>query len=254
MSPGRDPAHNYDGGWAEGMETGEGVEDHLLGPVDPYDRKDHYTPPLRFATRPGMRWTKGEHPTDRLASDQRGNTIGARIDPSIAAALGQRFATPKIEKPARTPKASQVKEGERRLSKHERDQMEAARRGIPVQELRALRRQAAEAARQRKQTQPKSRQTTAKLPQPRSTKDATSKRGSRKGRPRQERGADWRSMAWAREQRAITDRLAASNGLRPDAPPLPRTILPKRPYNGGSAGICPSCSGPISASGACGCS
>ncbi len=223
MSPGRDPAHNYDGGWAEGMETGEGVEDHLLGPVDPYDRKDHYTPPLRFATRPGMRWTKGEHPTDRLASDQRGNTIGARIDPSIAAALGQRFATPKIEKPARTPKASQVKEGERRLSKHERDQMEAARR-------------------------------TAKLPQPRSTKDATSKRGSRKGRPRQERGADWRSMAWAREQRAITDRLAASNGLRPDAPPLPRTILPKRPYNGGSAGICPSCSGPISASGACGCS
>jgi hypothetical protein len=254
MSPGRDLAHDYDGGWAEGMETGEGFEDHLLGPVDPYDRKDHYTPDPRFATRPGMRWTKGEHPTDQLASDRRGNTIGARIDPSVAAALGQKFATPKIEKPARIPRASQVKEGARRLSKHERDQMEAARRGIPVKELRALRRQAAEAARQRKQTQPKSRQTTAKLPQPRSTKDATSKRGSRKGRPRQERGAARGPVAWAREQRAIADRLAASSGLRPDAPPLPKTILPKRPHNDGPAGVCPSCSGPISATGICSCS
>jgi hypothetical protein len=240
-------------GWEEGIETGEGFEDHLLGPVDPYDRKDHYTSPPRFATRPGMRWTKGQHPTDRLASDLRGNTIGARIDPSVAAALGQRFATPKVEKPARIPKAPRAKEGERRLSKHERDQMEAARRGITIRELRVLRRQAAEAARQRKQTQPKSRQTRAKLPQPRSTKGATSKRGSRKERPLQEREAVRRSMAWAREQRAIADRLAASSGPRLDAPPLPRNILRKRPYNR-TPGICLSCSGPISASGTCGCS
>ena len=52
----RDPAYDYDGGWAEGIDIGEGLAEHLLGPVDPYDRKDHYTPHSRFATRPEMRW------------------------------------------------------------------------------------------------------------------------------------------------------------------------------------------------------
>jgi hypothetical protein len=54
MNGGHDPSYDDDGGWSEGIETGEGLEEHLLGPVDPYDR-DHYTPDRRFATRPGMR-------------------------------------------------------------------------------------------------------------------------------------------------------------------------------------------------------
>jgi hypothetical protein len=64
----RDPAHDYDGGWAEGIDNGEGLADHLLGPVDPYDRKDHYTPHPRFATRPEMRWIKAQDPIENLST------------------------------------------------------------------------------------------------------------------------------------------------------------------------------------------
>jgi hypothetical protein len=66
----RDPAYDYDGGWAEGIDNGEGLAEHLLGPVDPYDRKDHYTPHPRFATHPEMRWIKAEDPIENLSTGQ----------------------------------------------------------------------------------------------------------------------------------------------------------------------------------------
>jgi hypothetical protein len=78
----RDPAYDYDGGWEEGIDTGEGLSDHLLGPVDPYNRKDHYTPHPRFATRPEMRWIKAEDPIENLPSGHVSNKPGVRRRPS----------------------------------------------------------------------------------------------------------------------------------------------------------------------------
>jgi hypothetical protein len=47
--------------------------------VDPYDRKDHYTPHPRFATRPEMRWIKAEDPIENLSTGQADTTpLGGR--------------------------------------------------------------------------------------------------------------------------------------------------------------------------------
>jgi hypothetical protein len=40
-----------DGGWEEAVDSGEGLEDLLLGPSHPYDRSDGYTPDSRWGTR-----------------------------------------------------------------------------------------------------------------------------------------------------------------------------------------------------------
>jgi hypothetical protein len=66
----QDPAYDYDGGWEDGIDSGEGFAEHLLGPVDPNDRKDHYTLHPRFATRPEMRWIKAEDPIENLPTRQ----------------------------------------------------------------------------------------------------------------------------------------------------------------------------------------
>jgi hypothetical protein len=50
----------------KGIDSGEGFAEHLLGPVDPYNRNNHYTPHSRFATRPQMRWVKAEDPIENL--------------------------------------------------------------------------------------------------------------------------------------------------------------------------------------------
>jgi len=288
MSRRHDPAHDYDGGWVDGVETGEGLEEHLLGPVDPHDRGDYFTPDRRFATRPGMRWIKEEHATDWLASDLRGNAIGARIDPAVAKALGRQFSGPGVRgsrpqagreeaavadrnrsevaqarRPARPDglpensrrrrKASPTPGSDsrpidapfRRQSRQqeaERLKAEAQRLGISVQELRRRQREGAAAKVQRAERN-KTKGAAGQGGQPTKTEVKKQRRAKRSFTVQ---------AAKAREARALADRLAATSGPRPDAPPLPKKPL-RSSEPDTQPGICPSCSGPIRANGACGC-
>jgi hypothetical protein len=229
----RDPAYDYDGGWEEGIDTGEGLSDHLLGPVDPYNRKDHYTPHPRFATRPEMRWIKAEDPIENLPSGHVSNKPGVRRRPSNCSqpeTRGERLARQK---------------GHSRVT------------GITLKQAKALPDLGRSAARD-DGGQP--RKEKGARPKQRAAKQATAASSGGRGKnrrqaakARRERASMEQSMQRARLERQVRDRLLADQAstTRWDGVDLRslggrNTSIPE--------GVCRSCSRSISPTGQCACS
>jgi hypothetical protein len=287
----RDPAYDYDGGWEEGIDGGEGFTEHLLGPVDPYDRKDHYTPHPRFATRPEMRWLKAEDPIENLPAGQANAAPGRGPQKQRRPTRGSKV--PKgggMSNPVVTPaEAERLKRalGHTVNSKQRApEQPEATRAYHPRRETRGerlarqkgysdvkgiTRRQANELPDLRRPSgqrtptgqatpghdqlkKPRRGQPKQRAPKPgaSTSRDPVESR-RRANERRRARATIERSMQRAREERETTDRLLAGLARRAG------TSTPvSRPLRAGAApvpsGVCRSCSRPISATGQCACS
>jgi hypothetical protein len=136
MAEGRNPSHDWDGGWTDGVDEGEGYEEHLLGPVDPHDRPDHYTNDDRFATRVEMRWLKQRAEPSADTDD----------DPPVAAV--EPVAHPDTDEPSTGPAPSRRRRSGRRkqatvvrrpLSEDEKYRQQAAEQGLTLLQLHAKR-------------------------------------------------------------------------------------------------------------------
>lgn len=153
---------NYDGGWEQGIEAGDGLSEILLGTVHPYDRSDLYEPAHRWGTRHELASGRFNDPIDEL--DALGLlTEGAapRGSPSTPAAprapvanLPSRQAPPTL--PARRAPIAKPPLPST-ATKAERAAWKAEMLGISVPTLRQLRRSFSGAAAATRTLSPKNR-------------------------------------------------------------------------------------------------
>lgn len=64
------PDIDYDGGWEELVDSGDGIEEILIGPEQRYDVPQGHVPHERFATRHAVPGRRGDLDIENIASDQ----------------------------------------------------------------------------------------------------------------------------------------------------------------------------------------
>ncbi|HTO00457.1 MAG TPA: hypothetical protein VL068_07265 [Microthrixaceae bacterium] len=75
---GTNPDNDYDGGWEDIVDSGDGFEDILLGPQQRYDMAHGHVPDKRFATRTALRARRDDFDIENVSVDQALSTGGKR--------------------------------------------------------------------------------------------------------------------------------------------------------------------------------
>lgn len=143
---------SWDGGWEDALDSGEGLEDILLGPVHPYDRATNDQPAHQWGSRSGIVPRRFADPAD-LAIDEDSPSVE---DLAFSDVDRRRRVPPGREQPTDRPKLPvHVRLGVRRgdaaafrrlfeqagrdlpreLTKRQRRAVRAERLGVTVEEL-----------------------------------------------------------------------------------------------------------------------